>query len=63
MISDTIDCPYCGYKFTDYDMDVADEDLYALAQNECQTNLDCPRCEKKFNVQGGYNPTYETEKI
>ena len=57
-------CPHCGHAMnTDemlYGAPTCGADLFALAQNEGQTTVECPVCDQKFGVQGGYTPHYTT---
>ncbi len=53
-------CPHCGHEFGHDDMHDAETDLYALAHDEGKDEIECPECNKRFWVQGGYRPHYTT---
>ena len=55
-------CPHCGYGFDDDDMLRANDDLFAIAPNEEDADVDCPDCKKSFYVRGSYRAEYETFK-
>lgn len=63
MKSSTIECPYCGYKFTDDDINNASCDISAILHQEMSTVESCPRCENRFYIRGSYSPIYETQKM
>ena len=53
-------CPHCGYMMDTDDMYslTVGEDLFALAPDEGQTCVNCPRCDAEYWVKGGYMPHY-----
>ncbi len=55
-------CPHCGHEMdTDemlYGAPTCSEDLFSLAPEEGKTTIECPRCDKEYWVQGGYQPHY-----
>ena len=63
MNSTSIICPYCNYKLTDDDMLASDHDLFAIAPEEEEVEEPCPKCEKRFYIQGHYIPQYETKTM
>jgi len=38
-----------------------EEDLFAIAPNEAQANIECPACDALYVVQGGYVPQYTSD--
>ena len=57
-----IHCPHCNYVFDESDMENSDKDLYAICPKESYEDIQCPKCELIFWVEGGYIPTYKTFK-
>ncbi len=53
-------CPHCGHEYDVDDMHACTEDLWALAPDEGCADIQCPACQGKFHVQGGYRPHYTT---
>ena len=58
----TIRCPHCNYLYCDNDMYCTDGDMYALAPEGSNAEIQCVKCDKRFWVQGSYIPQYETFK-
>jgi len=54
-------CPCCGYAMTTEQMLAHEEDLFAIAPNEAQANIECPACDALYVVQGGYVPQYTSD--
>ena len=61
-MSDKIVCPYCEHVMTDGEMYNDPTDLYAIAPDEGQADVECQACSAYFVVEGGYIPVYETRK-
>ena len=54
-------CPACFHSMTTDDMlSRHDDDLFAVAPNEHQVEIECPSCGVTFHCQGGYVPHYTT---
>ncbi len=52
-------CPHCGHEMsTDEMLDSTEADLFAIAPDEQNAQIECPRCDKTYWVKGGYIPTY-----
>lgn len=62
MKTNNIICPHCQYPLDDDDMMQADCDLWAIAPNQEDAEVDCPSCKQRFWVRGGYKPEYEMFK-
>ena len=61
-MTDKIVCPHCRHAMTDDEMHNDPTDLYALAPNEDEADVECPACSSHFIVEGRYVPVYETRK-
>ena len=57
-----IKCPHCEYELNDDDFYESYIDLWALAPNEKDAEINCQSCDKSFIIKGGYIPTYEAFK-
>lgn len=53
-------CPHCQHTMNDDEMNAADIDLWAIAPNEEEADITCPRCDELYLCRGGYLPTYES---
>ena len=52
-------CPSCDHAMsTDEMVNFRGEDLFAAAPNEEFVRIQCPNCDTKYWVQGGYKPQY-----
>lgn len=55
-------CPHCGHELDHDEMHISfgasTSDLYALAPDEDEAVVKCPRCDKEYAVKGGYTPHY-----
>lgn len=53
-------CPHCGHEMDSDEMSAHKDDLWALAPDEGQAEIECPDilCGKTYYVQGGYRPQY-----
>lgn len=54
MQEDNVICPYCGYKYDDYDG-------YEFDEGETE-EVECPECGKKFDVEVEEKRTYSTKR-
>lgn len=52
-------CPGCGYELDGHDMD-SHLDLYDLAHAEDSKEIECPKCDAKYWVLGGWKPHFTT---
>ena len=51
-------CPACGHTMTDDEMLEHEDDLFAIAPNEENADIECPGCETPYVCKGGYRPNY-----
>lgn len=55
-------CPHCGHKLTDDEVHASGVDVWALAPDEGEGELDCPACGKHYFIRGFYVPEYTTSR-
>ena len=51
-------CPFCGHILSDNEMNAEEKDLWAIAPNEEDADIFCPKCDKQYLCRGGYLSTY-----
>lgn len=54
------ECPHCDYKFSSDDMHK--DDLWGIAHDEAEEEIECPSCKEKFWVRGSYTPHWACVK-